>query len=296
MKNFKLGKILILCFIILTTVVFSGCIKSDILSSNEKDNNNEINITNKNSDKFPFQVTVLNTGKSDCILIEIGDKTIMIDTGTNKNGDQICKVLNNKKIDTLEYLILTHMDKDHIGGADNILEDVKVKNLIQADYSKDSKQYEQYVEALEEEKVEPIKLDENISVEINGAEINIYPALKKKYEESNDYSIIVGITYGKSSFLFAGDAEEERLSEFLSTNKTHYTFLKLPHHGRYNKLSEEFLKSVAPTYGVITCSKEEMADDKIIELLNKYNIKTFFTFNGDVIVESDGNNINILQE
>lgn len=295
MKKFKVGKVSILFCIVLTIMIFVGCAKSNLSINNEKDTNNEMNITNENLDEALFEVTVLNTGKSDCILIEIGDKTIMIDTGTNKNGDQICKVLKEKNIDTLEYLILTHMDKDHIGGADSVLNQVKVNNLIQADYAKESKQYEQYVQVIEEKNLQPIKLHKDINDEINGAKISIYPALKQKYAESNDYSIIVGITYGKHSFLFAGDAEEERLAEFLSTNKTHYTFLKLPHHGRYNKLSEELIKSVEPTYGVITCSEDEMADDKILQLLEKYNVATFLTLNGDVIAKSDGKNIVVNQ-
>lgn len=295
MKKIKVRKISSLFCIVLTIIIFIGCGKINLLNNNEKDNKDETNITNENLDKAPFEVTVLNTGKSDCILIEIDDKTIMIDTGTNNNGEQICKVLKEKNIDTLEYLILTHMDKDHIGGADSVLNQVKVNNLIQADYVKESKQYEQYTQVVEEQNLQPIKLHKNIYTEINGAKVNIYPALKKEYEESNDYSIIVGITYGEHSFLFAGDAEEERLAEFLSTNKTQYTFLKLPHHGRYNKLSEELIKSVAPTYGVITCSEDEMADDKILQLLEKYNVKTFLTLNGDVIAKSDGKNIVVNQ-
>lgn len=295
MKKVKVRKSSILFGIVLTMMIFVGCAKNNLSINNEKDND-EINITNENLDEAQFEVTVLNTGKSDCILIEIGDKTIMIDTGTNKNGDQISKVLKEKNIDTLEYLILTHMDKDHIGGADSVLNQVKVNNLIQADYVKESKQYDQYVQIVEEKNLQPIKLHKDINKEINGAKISIYPALKKEYAESNDYSIIVGITYGEHSFLFAGDAEEERLAEFLSTNKTHYTFLKLPHHGRYNKLSEELIKSVEPTYGVITCSEDEIADDKILQLLEKYNVTTFLTLNGDVIVKSDGKNMNIVQE
>lgn len=296
MNNFKVRKILILCSIVLTIITFIGCMQSNLSINNEKDNNNGINMADGNLDEAPFEVTVLNTGKSDCILIQIDDKTIMIDTGTNKNGEQICKLLKEKNIDTLDYLILTHMDKDHIGGVDSVLNQVKVTNLVQADYIKDSKQYEQYIQLVEEQDLHPIKLHKNINTEINGAKINIYPALKNEYSESNDYSIIIDITYGEHSFLFAGDAEEERLAEFLSTNKKQYNFLKLPHHGRYNKLSEEFLKSVKPTYGVITCSEDEMADDKVLQLLEKYNITTFLTLNGDVVVKSDGKNINIVQE
>lgn len=72
----------------------------------------------------------------------------MIDTGEDKDGEQIVNKLKEKGINTLDYLILTHLDKDHIGGVDSVLSSVKVNNLIQANYKKDSKQYDEYVNSL----------------------------------------------------------------------------------------------------------------------------------------------------
>lgn len=62
----------------------------------------------------------------------------------------------------------------------------------------------------------------------------IYPAIKSRYDKSNDYCIIVGIDYGKYRFLFAADAENERMKEFIEEDTGTYTFLKMAHHGIYN--------------------------------------------------------------
>ncbi|WP_315081684.1 MBL fold metallo-hydrolase [uncultured Clostridium sp.] len=285
MKNTILKNLVILASIFISTLWLIGC--------NSLSSVNEVN--QKELEDVPFEIRVLNTGKSDCILIKINDKSIMIDTGLNKNGEQICELLKEKQIDTLEYLIITHLDKDHIGGADTVLNAAKVNNLIQPDYVKESKQYDQYVNAINKNNIDPAMPHEDIHVQIGDAKIKISPALKYQYEKSNDYSIIVGIEYGKYNFLFAGDSEEERLIEFLNNDNKSYTFLKLPHHGRYNSVSEKFLKSISPRYSVITCSEEEMPDNEIISVLSLVKSKTFLTKDGDVTIKTDGESISIDQ-
>lgn len=239
----------------------------------------------------PVDITVMNMGKADCILIQLQDKAIMIDTGLNKSGKEIVSRLQENNIDTLQYLILTHMDKDHIGGADTVIDNIKINNLIQADYIKESKQYNQYEESIKENNIIPVLLHEKISTEINGAEINIYPAQKNYYEQSNDYSIIVDLKYGEYNFLFAGDAEDERVKEFFNDNPTKYTFVKMPHHGRYDSMSEKFIESVSPRYAAITCSNEEKPDNEIINILKKNNVKTYLTSDGDIEIKTDGKSI-----
>lgn len=284
-------KVKAICFItVIINILLSivGCKSSKDIVDNKI---SEVN----NVENPSFQVTFMDAGKADCILINIDDKSIMIDTGLNKTKDEMTAKMKDKKIEKLDYLILTHMDKDHIGGADAILDNFEVGTVIQADYRKDSKQYNQYIEALEKNNITPVLLKNNMDININDAEINIYPALKSEYSKSNDYSIIVGIKYGDYSFLFAGDAEEERLSEFITMNNQNYTVVKMPHHGRINSLSEEFIKSISPVYSVITCSEEDKPDNEIINLLNKYNVNNFLTSNGEVVIKTDGKDISVSQ-
>ena len=244
-----------------------------------------------------LEITFMNIGKADCILITAGDKAILIDTGLNSTKDNVVSELRKKGVCDLACLILTHMDKDHIGGAPSILNNFNVKKVVQADYKKDSKQYDKYVESLASNDITPVLLHEEISVNLKDVKINIYPALKKEYSKSNDYSIITEVLYGKYSFLFMGDAEEERLLEFMNMNMNNkdYDVVKIPHHGRESSVSEEFIGSIKPSYAVITCSEEDSPDDSIMEILEKYDVKTFLTSNGDVVMTCDGNNINIVQ-
>lgn len=245
--------------------------------------------------KLPFEIDILSTGKSDFILIECEGKFIVIDCGFYENSTKIEEYLNYKDVEDIEYLILSHNDKDHIGGAPIILDNFNIKNLVQADYEKNTVQYKNYVEAVERNNLRPILLHSNIITNINGAKITIYPALNDSYEKSNDYCIIVGIEYGDYKFLFAGDAEDERMKEFIKTDTGKYTFLKMAHHGIYNSEVGNFLESVSPNYAVITCSYFMYPDRKLISLLDKYKIKTFYTSSGDVSIKSDGENIYFIQ-
>lgn len=282
--------------LIVVNITTNGKIKSTSESylKSEKNSVSQNNIQG-NTKNTAFNTTILSTGKSDCILIEIGDKVVMIDTGEDKNGEQIVDKLKEKGVNTLDYLILTHLDKDHIGGVDSVLSSVKVKNLIQANYEKDSKQYDEYTDSLKQAGVEPVVLKEKMNLEINNAKISIQPASKSDYESSNDYSIMTSINYGEHRFLFAGDAEEKRLAEFISENTLKYDFVKIPHHGRYDKLTEAFLESITPEYAVITCSDKKAPDEDVLKILEKLNVKTFLTSAGDVVINSDSKTLSVRQ-
>ncbi|HCW54681.1 MAG TPA: MBL fold protein [Clostridium sp.] len=286
MNKNKIKKIMSIAMtVVLLTMGIQGCGNNSTVQSGSKVN--EVQDINN----APVDITIMDIGKADCILIKLQDKAIMIDTGLNKTGNEVLDELKENNINTLDYLILTHMDKDHIGGADKVIDNINIYNLIQADYVKESKQYNQYEESIKEKNITPILLHEKITTEINGAEINIYPAQKNYYEKSNDYSIIVELKYGEYSFLFAGDAEDERIKEFVSSNNNKYTFIKIPHHGRYNDMSEELIKSTSPSYAAITCSEEEMPNDKMIDILKKYNVKTYLTSDGEIEIKTDGKDI-----
>ncbi|MDU4325489.1 MAG: MBL fold metallo-hydrolase [Clostridium celatum] len=246
--------------------------------------------------KLPFEIDILSTGKSDFILIEAEGKFIIIDCGFYENSTKIKEFLNYKDVEEIEYLILSHNDKDHIGGAPIILDNLKINNLVQADYEKNTVQYKNYIEAVERNELNPILLHSNIITNINGAKITIYPAIKDTYDKSNDYSIIVGVDYGKYRFLFTGDAEDERMKEFIEEDTGNYTFLKMAHHGIYNDEVGKFLESVSPSYAAITCSYFMYPDRKLISLLNEQKIKTFYTSSGDISIKSDGENIYFIQK
>ena len=176
-------------------------------------------------------VTFLDVGKADCILLEAEGRAAMIDAGNQGDAEEILALLSAKGISSLDFLLLTHLDKDHIGGADALIESVPIGTIYAPDYDKGNKQYDQYIAALTAAGIEPVHPTEPVDLTLGQAQITLLPGAQAEYEESNDYSIFLELLYGQTSFLFAGDAEETRLAEYLaSPDLRRYDVLKVPHH------------------------------------------------------------------
>ena len=245
-----------------------------------------------------FKIICFSAGKADAFLLTTENSAVIIDTGEKSFAKTFVNYMTEQGINKIDYLIISHFDKDHVGGAAGIIGSTEIQNVLQSNYGKDSSQYEKYVSALSEKSLEPVTVRETYTFSLDGAEYTVYPPLKEEYENdpSNNSSLIVSVKYGEKTFLFSGDAENERLYEFADMNNNDYDFLKVPYHGHYQENLESFLASVKANYAVITSSDEEPEDDKTVSLLQKYGAKVYLTRSGDVTVLCDGENISVLQQ
>ena len=114
-------------------------------------------------------------------------------------------------------------------------------------------------------------------------------------DPSNNSSLIVSVFYGKTRWLFMGDAEGARLSEWLAENadtqmETTYDFLKVPHHGKYQRKLGDLVVATWPKYAVITSSDDEPEDD-VTSVYLRTDAKLYLTRRGAVLFSTDGENI-----
>lgn len=242
-------------------------------------------------ENFGVRVTFFDVGKGDAILVETANRYMLIDTGYDDTAEIILNYLSGQAIDKLDYLILTHFDKDHVGGADRILEAVEVGEVLQPDYESDGGQYREYKEIMEKKGRQPVLVTETMQMSLDEAGFLIYPPQQQRYEEEdNDFSLVISMRYGEKSFFFAGDCERERLKELLNQNEFSlaHDVLKVSHHGRKEKNSEEFLEAVSPKIAVITCSEEKPADKDICQFLDRLGTEVYLTMDGTVICLCDG--------
>lgn len=126
----------------------------------------------------------------------------------------------------------------------------------------------------------------------------IYPPQQESYEEEdNDFSLVTSMVCGNVRFLFAGDCEKERLKELLGQEEfaLSHELLKVPHHGRKEKNSEEFIKAVGPKAAVITSSEEKPADEEVCRILENVGAEIYFTKDGAVTCLCDGEKLQIMQ-
>lgn len=236
---------------------------------------------------------------ADAFLLNDKGRAVLIDTGEKTDGKTVLKMLADNDISCLEALILTHFDKDHIGGAVEILQNVRVKKCYMPQGSKDSEEYEALLKALEQSTVNDMVVMETMT--FNKADVNytIYPPLTTTYKEDqdNNNSLIVKVVYHGRKLLFAGDAEKERMAEFLKNqyDGTEYEFVKVPHHGRDKKVMDQLLKVCSPSYAVITSSATDPEDGDLVKTLKDKKAKVLLTRTGNVVLKFNENGISVRQ-
>ena len=253
--------------------------------------------SNPSDDSQQMSLTIFKIGKADSILISYYDQHVLIDTGEDDDAAEILDYFQANDIDKLHALVITHFDKDHVGGADKIVEKINIDNIYTANYISDSKQTMQFIEAMAEKGFEPIRVTETEDILLHDQALTLYPAEKSAYDGDNDYSIVATIDYQNISMLFAGDAEQARLEEILHNDSLArtYDFVKMPHHGRYNELTPSFVEVISPRYAVITSSDKNIEDERTINLLQTIGAEVYTTRNGNIEVTTDGTTINVKQ-
>ena len=210
----------------------------------------------------------LDVDQADCELIYLPDgKVMLIDAGNRGDGDEIVAYLNSKDITKIDYLIATHPHADHIGGMADVINTFEIGTVYAPRVARDdtptSKTYEDFLLAIKNKGLKIKGVAPSNQPAITAGECNIYffSPNSADYDELNNYSVTVKITYGIHSFLFMGDAEMLSEDEMLGAGyNLSADVLKVGHHGSDSSSGKEFLKAVDPDYAVISCGAE-----------NKYN-------------------------
>ena len=275
MKNYKLV-ISILVLIIIMILLIS-------LFSNSNSNDN-------------LKIYFFNAGKADAILISKDDKYIMIDTGEEDLSDEILTYFRINNITKLDYLIISHFDKDHVGSASAIIDNISLGAVLQSNVPKESSYYDNYINSLNNKGIIPQVISGDYEINISGINL-IINGLEEIYEKnsSNNSSLIVSLTYDNNKFLFMGDAENARLKDYIALNNQEFDLIKIPYHGNYLKRLDDLIDDTNPKYGIMTCSVDEGCDSETLQLLDDKNIKYYMTKDGSITVISDGNNIKVIQ-
>ena len=241
---------------------------------------------------------MLDVGQGDGLFIESPTGIqVMIDAGReHKVLGPLSRVMSpfDKSIDAI---IITNPDADHIGGFSEILKDYKVSEVFEPGTSNDSKTYQNLESEIKSKNIPDILVTKGMSLDIGGgAYIDIlFPDRDVSNWSRNDGSIVARLTYGNTSVMLTGDATSETekiiLSEF-SQADLHSTVLKVGHHGSRTSSSNEFVKEVSPKYALISDGKDNTYGHPHKETLNtleSFGVQVFRTdLLGSIIMKSDG--------
>ena len=243
-----------------------------------------------------LQVYCFQAGKADAFLFWNEAGAVLLDTGESGFGKTILEKLEALGIQRLDYLIITHFDKDHVGGAKKLLISIPVGTVLQSNCPKTgSSAYDKYAAALAEQGMEAVTLRESLSFTLGDVRFTVEPPARESYQTdaSNNSSLIVTVTHGSSRLLFTGDAEDERLEEYLAGDPAPCVFVKLPPHGVYQSSLTELLEKTSPSYALITSSEEEPEEQKTLDLLSQSGVECFLTRSAPVLLTSDGSSLRV---
>ena len=242
-------------------------------------------------------ITALKAGAADAFVLIAGDHVTLIDTGLDKKADKLVAFLKEQGVSRIDEMIITHFDKDHVGGADHILAEFEVGTVYTTYRSKDSDDITSYTQALLDANLTETVVRDITSFEAGGVSFTIYPPLAQSYasDVSNNSSLVIKVSVGENSMLFAGDAEDERIRELLATPGLESVILKVPHHGRLAAGSREFAEYVAPEYAIITSSNSEPEDPELIDILDSLGVTTYLTKNGNITITMSESEVSISQ-
>ncbi len=215
-----------------------------------------------------LKIHFIDVGQGDsCLLITPYNKKILIDGGGSEKSDSfdvgeeiLLPYLLGRGIKTLDYIIISHFDSDHVGGLLSIMNKIKVKNIVISVQGKESENYLKFKEIVKEKKIKVIVVNKEDKLQIeNGVNFDfLWPDKNKLINENilNNNSIVCKLSYKNFSMLFTGDIEEIAEKHILEEYKNNLqilnsTILKVAHHGSNTSSIQEFIKSVNPKTALI---------------------------------------------
>ena len=239
----------------------------------------------KKLDIYAFSI-----GKADALLVQTTDAAIMIDAGEHGDGDKLVAKLQALGVEKLDLMILTHLDKDHIGGADILIDALPIDRIVLPSYGKESKQYTQLLAALTQTNAEVSYLDQDLSLSYGDLELTIWTSpVPYDGKSDNEQSLITKALYQGKSFLFMGDAEGKELEKLVfGTRNLTCDVLKLPHHGVYDENTFALMTAAMPSYVVICDSEKNPAAKETLQAMELYDPVILQTKDGDVHLTVSG--------
>lgn len=248
----------------------------------------------------------LKTGESDSILLRMDDTVVLVDTADSDDYSALKAKLTGHGITTIDYLIITHFDNDHIGSAAGIIKDFAVTNIYVPDYVRDSGLYRSMMSAIEEKgegtTLHRVTEDVEITLDYGRLWINpthLYPSGEVLGQDSpdaaveeNNFSLITSVYFGEVSMLLLGDAEADRMAEFNALfaegEYPTYTLVKTPHHGSYDKHLGASLSAVRPRYCVVCTDIEDKVEAGLVTSIRASGAAAYYTYNGEITFSTDG--------
>lgn len=248
-----------------------------------------------------LKVHFIDTGQSDSIFIKSpSGKTMLIDAGNNDDGDTIINYIKKQGVSKIDYIVGTHPHEDHLGAMDDVIERFDIGKILMPKVTANTKTFKDVLLTVKNKglKITSVRGGMDFSID-DDTNIHIFAPNSSSYESLNDYSIVLKLTCGNTSFLLTGDAENISEEEMLQNKNYDLSadVLKVAHHGSRTGTTKEFLSAVSPKYAVICVGQDNPyghPHKETIDNLFNHGVEVYTTAdNGNIMISSDGENIEI---
>lgn len=238
-----------------------------------------------------FELDFLDVGQGDGIFIRMEDgTTILVDGGSTDNSGlyeyTLEPFLLSRGVDTLDYVIVTHCDNDHISAVKQLLNEsvINVTNFCMPSTTCIDDAYENLWELASESASNIMEIYAGMSIQTAGGAVTcIHPSYQYKCDDRNDYSTTLVVQYGEFSALLTGDISSEQEKEILPQVQSFAPFdlLKAAHHGSKYSSCTEFLDEVSPSACVISCGVDNSYGHPHVEALDRIDAADAVTYRTD---------------
>ena len=235
--------------------------------------------------------TVTTPGESiDVVVTDYG-------VAVNPARQDILEALKKLQVKKLDLVILTHFDKDHIGGFPELAAALPVDRVILPDYVRSSDLYDAMTASIEEHGIPAERLTAESSFALGRASFTVWPSTKTYDPEKgndNQMSLVTRVAFGQVRLLFLADAEGGWLKDLCySTYELGCDVIKIPCHGKWQKHLPALLTLSLPQYAIITDSDKNPAAVETLDALSTMDVTTLRTADGDVHLFTDGQTVTI---
>lgn len=247
-------------------------------------------------------VHFIDVGQADCALVECDGEYLLIDGGNVADGQMVVSYLNQMRVDRLS-VVCSHAHEDHVGGLPAVLSvfDAEAVYAPVTDYT--SKVFANFVEKTQDQGLSVTVPAPGDQFAVGSATVTVLGPVKD-YEETNNTSIVLKLSYGESDFLFTGDmevaAENDMLDYWGENLDWDMEVLKVGHHGSDTSTGYRFLYEVNPDYGVISVGQGNSYNhphEEPLSRLKDAGVVLFRTdYLGHVIARTDGSEITFTWE
>ncbi len=231
-----------------------------------------------------------------CILVQSEGENLIYDGGDKKTSDEVVSYLKEQGVKTIDYMISSHYDSDHVSGLIDCLENFDVENVISSNYVHESKTYENFVAAVEAEGLDMDHPAVGESFTFGNGGFTILAPNEIDDGDSNANSVAIKLVNGNHSFIITGDAEFKNEKEMCETGIDLACDVLVPgHHGSATATSWDFLEKTLPAYAVISCGTDNSyghPHEETMEKLESAEVEVYRTdVQGTIVLTSDGTNL-----